>query len=294
MYQGNAGQQLGAYQQLQSLGDEITITDLTWEKDAHVDGTALAAQNIDVHGVDQGNDTAWMDGTWLDFPEANVVAAGMETLSLPVDIEGLSSEEETITLDPQLDLSPLAVFPASNSSSQPSSLSPLDQSTPHPQPQTTEDDQVDYIYPPKPIPTDLTHLRHGSPVLKHAASLIMHMACSFPQMMLRRSIFPPFIHPRWHEPRLPDKIAACMGIAQLFAARTPETRGFLWRTIFAEAQGFRDELSRMSRQEVQYAMQAMMVYMLMAVVDRDDETPRRGAKLVNMASVGGILPFLCR
>lgn len=37
-------------------------------------------------------------------------------------------------------------------------------------------------------------------------------------------------------------------------------------------------------------MQAMMVYMLMAVVDRDAETPRRGAKLVNMAGVGG-LPF---
>lgn len=92
------------------------------------------------------------------------------------------------------------------------------------------------------ISKDLTSLRHGNPVLKHAASLIMHIVCAFPQMMLRRQTFPPFIHPRWHEPRLPEKISSCMGIAQLFAARTPETRGFLWRMISAEEQRFQDEV----------------------------------------------------
>lgn len=86
----------------------------------------------------------------------------------------------------------------------------------------------------------LIHLRHGNPASKHAASLTRHIISSYPQMMLRRQTFPPFIHACWHLPQLPEKIASCMSIAQLFSARTPETRQFVWRTIYAEMQRFLD------------------------------------------------------
>ena len=86
--------------------------------------------------------------------------------------------------------------------------------------------------------TTLIHLRHGNPASKYAASLISNILSAFPTMMLRRQTFPPFIHPHWHSSSLPEKLAVCMNIAQLFAARTPETRPFLWRTIDASSNDF--------------------------------------------------------
>jgi hypothetical protein len=80
--------------------------------------------------------------------------------------------------------------------------------------------------------------------LQHASRVIMQMLYAYPQMMLRRQTFPPFIHPHWHDKRLPDTLATCMSIAQLFAARTPETEPFLWRTISAEEKRFREKVSR--------------------------------------------------
>jgi hypothetical protein len=82
--------------------------------------------------------------------------------------------------------------------------------------------------------------------LQHASRVIMQMLYAYPQMMLRRQNFPPFVNPHWHEKRLPDTLATCMSIAQLFAARTPETESFLWRTISAEEERFRDQVSRQS------------------------------------------------
>ncbi|KAL6406989.1 Fatty acyl-CoA reductase [Ilyonectria robusta] len=99
-------------------------------------------------------------------------------------------------------------------------------------------------------------------------------------MMLRRQTFPPFIHPHWHKPCLPEKLASCMSIAQLFVARTPETRLFLWRIIEAEEQRFRDEVMGLSAREIQPAVQAMIIYMIMAIIDQDAETQERGARML--------------
>jgi hypothetical protein len=82
--------------------------------------------------------------------------------------------------------------------------------------------------------------------LQHASRVIMQMLYAYPQMMLRRQTFPPFIHPHCHEKRLPDALGNCMSIAQLFAARTPETESFLWRTISAEEERFRERVSKRS------------------------------------------------
>lgn len=77
---------------------------------------------------------------------------------------------------------------------------------------------------------------------KFAASLLSQAISAFPQMMLRRQTFPPFIHAHWHLPSLPETLANCMSIAQLFATRTAETRPFLWRTIGVEVKRLQDEV----------------------------------------------------
>lgn len=132
---------------------------------------------------------------------------------------------------------------------------------------------------------DLIHLPYKHPTLKQAATLIVHTLYAFPQMMLRRQTFPPFIHPHWHKPCLPEKLASCMSIAQLFVARTPETRIFLWRTIEAEEQRFRDEVMTLSAREIQPAVQAMIIYMIMAIIDQDAETQERGARMLETVEI---------
>ncbi|KAH7131346.1 hypothetical protein EDB81DRAFT_808394 [Dactylonectria macrodidyma] len=132
---------------------------------------------------------------------------------------------------------------------------------------------------------DFAHLSYHNPTLKRAATLIVHTLYAFPQMMLRRQTFPPFIHPHWHKSCLPEKLASCMSISQLFAARTPETRVFLWRTINLEEQRFRDEVTTLSAREIQPAVQAMIVYMIMAIIDQDSETPQRGARMLETVEI---------
>jgi hypothetical protein len=76
-----------------------------------------------------------------------------------------------------------------------------------------------------------------------SADLIVQSLRSFPTMMLRRETLPWFIHPQSQlmsksgrgATALPDAISTCMGIAQIFTARTPETKPFLWRIIRGES-----------------------------------------------------------
>lgn len=89
---------------------------------------------------------------------------------------------------------------------------------------------------------ELMHTCQVYSTSKFAASLLSRAISAFPQMMLRRQTFPPFIHAHWHLPSLPETLANCMSIAQLFATRTAETRPFLWRTIGTEVKRLQDEV----------------------------------------------------
>jgi hypothetical protein len=98
--------------------------------------------------------------------------------------------------------------------------------------------------PPKSLSAkgDLTRVSNRLSSLQHASRVIMQMLYAYPQMMLRRQTFPPFIHPHWHQKHLPETLGNCMSIAQLFASRTPETEPFLWKMISAEQDRFRDKV----------------------------------------------------
>lgn len=83
--------------------------------------------------------------------------------------------------------------------------------------------------------------RHlARPQLQTHATLIIQILSSFPAMMLRKETFPPFIHPRsfstvpGKDSDMPEALANCMSLAQLFKIRTKENSRFLWKSIRLE------------------------------------------------------------
>ncbi|KAL6892168.1 hypothetical protein GGI43DRAFT_425115 [Trichoderma evansii] len=121
-------------------------------------------------------------------------------------------------------------------------------------------------------PIELMHTCQVYSTSKFAASLLSRAISAFPQMMLRRQTFPPFIHAHWHLPSLPETLANCMSIAQLFATRTAETRPFLWRTIGTEVKRLQDEVETATLLNLQNALQSIILFLIMAIVDQDSGT----------------------
>ncbi|KAF2143513.1 uncharacterized protein K452DRAFT_225511 [Aplosporella prunicola CBS 121167] len=119
------------------------------------------------------------------------------------------------------------------------------------------------------------------PVAQSNATQIVQILRSFPQMMLRRTTFPPFIHPRLHRlsdgdrTGLPEPLANCMSIAHLFASRNAETSPFLWRAIEAEQHRFLQNIESVEKEELFAAIQAYIIYLIMRIVD--DEAQNVGS-----------------
>ena len=131
----------------------------------------------------------------------------------------------------------------------------------------------------------LTRLPHKNLAAEYISVQIVHIIGAFPRMMLRQQTFPPFIHPYWHWPALPETLANCMSIAQLFDSRTPDTSPFLWRVVDAEEQRFREGMDTMSAYEAQWVVQALMIYIIMVIVDRESRKVGRGRRMLETLGV---------
>ena len=80
------------------------------------------------------------------------------------------------------------------------------------------------------------------------AKYLMAVLCSYPKFMTNGSILPPYIHPvisnyegdncMCCEPRthLPESLAICSSIVQMFLTKTSESHAFIWGTIHLEQQ----------------------------------------------------------
>ena len=94
----------------------------------------------------------------------------------------------------------------------------------------------------------LAILQMERPHAQHSADIIIQALRSLPTMMIRRETFPWFIHrlsnllSKPTKDALPEALSACMGIAQMFASRTPETKHLLSRAIRVEYRRFMDEV----------------------------------------------------
>lgn len=119
----------------------------------------------------------------------------------------------------------------------------------------------------------LVKISPEKPIVRHNANLILEAICAIPEQMLRRNTLPPFIHPHWHLLDMPEPLAVCMELAQLFSRRTPATSEFLWRTILAESRRVIEQIPLLSNEDLLAATQAGMVYVIMRVVDGPMQSP---------------------
>ncbi|KAL5398664.1 hypothetical protein PMIN03_012753 [Paraphaeosphaeria minitans] len=115
-------------------------------------------------------------------------------------------------------------------------------------------------------PGFLTRICRSDPYAQHSADIIMEALYAIPNQILRRETFPPFIHPHWHLPALPEPLAVCMQLADMYA-RAPEIRDFVWRCILAEQRRAIERLDTLSDQEIHTHVQAGIVYLAMRLVE---------------------------
>lgn len=115
-------------------------------------------------------------------------------------------------------------------------------------------------------PGFLTRIGRSDAYAQHSADIIMEALYAIPDQMLRRETFPPFIHPHWHLPALPEPLAVCMQLANMYS-RAPETRGFVWRCILAEHRRAIERLDTLSDQDIHAHVQAGIVYLAMRLVE---------------------------
>jgi hypothetical protein len=82
-----------------------------------------------------------------------------------------------------------------------------------------------------------------------SAFFLSKIMSSYPEKMMRKETFPPFIHPRCfsfgpgHDDPLPEALVNCMSLAQMFNGRTKETSKLVWRMIRMEIERLRVEVS---------------------------------------------------
>ncbi|KAH8683386.1 hypothetical protein BGZ60DRAFT_368473 [Tricladium varicosporioides] len=107
------------------------------------------------------------------------------------------------------------------------------------------------------------------------ATIIIDMIYAYPRMMTRRETLPPFMHPyspvtdnNDDQNKLPEHLANCMGIAQLFAARSDDTCSFVWATIRAEIRGFKNRMHAFNKYDMLSALQASLLYLIIRVVEQ--------------------------
>ncbi|KAF6838967.1 C6 finger domain [Colletotrichum musicola] len=123
------------------------------------------------------------------------------------------------------------------------------------------------ISTPTQLQFPLGSLRRPNPASESCAKIIRQTLSAFPQMMLRRSTFPPFIHPQRDKSHLPAPLASCMAISGLFASRNDDTRPILWKAVREEQERSVHMTTTYSRSELFAAMQAQIIYITMRLVD---------------------------
>ena len=96
-------------------------------------------------------------------------------------------------------------------------------------------------------------------VLQHCAlsSVLVGQLTSYPKMMFEGGSLPPFIHPpcyleealapdcieRQRHQCLPRELAICSSLVEMFHSATPATTGYVWKTIYAEGDRIKREVS---------------------------------------------------
>lgn len=176
-----------------------------------------------------------------------------QTFSTPIDNLGFQLDDASLYLGQELQLGSLP------------SPSPYNQIIPTAQMSPSSSQWKEISHFSKNVRTGIQQI---------CVTMIIEMVCAYPRMMTSRETFPPFIHA--HAPisdtnkdpnKLPEHIANCMGIAQLFAVRNDDTRPFIWATIRTEMRSFMTEMHNFTKYDTLSAVQASLLYIIVRAVE---------------------------
>lgn len=108
--------------------------------------------------------------------------------------------------------------------------------------------------------------RRSNAIARSSARQICSILRSFPRAMLRRETFPAFIGIS-ADKRLPEPLANCMSISQMFVNATAESMPFIWRTIIAEQTRLATDSVTSTSHDLLARIQVFIIYFIMMLVD---------------------------
>ncbi|KAF2497815.1 hypothetical protein BU16DRAFT_559543 [Lophium mytilinum] len=126
-------------------------------------------------------------------------------------------------------------------------------------------------------PRSLVRRSMGKPLAQTSADILLRMFGSFTSMMARKETFPPFINSKCFsnipgkENEIPEALVNCMSLSRMFAERTAGTSKLLWRTIRMEHERLWFQHDSFNNWELLAAVQALMIYALMRIIDGETE-----------------------
>lgn len=97
----------------------------------------------------------------------------------------------------------------------------------------------------------LARLPISDAVSQFIATSVLEMIRTYPLMMLRIETFPSFIHGHWHrqsnntQSSMPEPLVNCIGIAQIFASHSTESKSYLWHLVKMEQGSFIEKVQNL-------------------------------------------------
>ncbi|KAK2776211.1 hypothetical protein FQN53_002845 [Emmonsiellopsis sp. PD_33] len=226
---------------------------------------SMGAQNSgdNFNGLEMlGNESIWDERMTYPLEESSQADRIWSTIPLPNEGESLDPAHRAVTAEPDSPCNMATTWLSQGT---------LDWSNPA----FSTSDLA--IHPKRPSTSYLSYIAIHDPTAQRNASYILQMIRSFPQMMLRKATFPPFIHSQGFgntnhpERSLPEPIGNCMSLVQSFYWRTAETKEFVWKMIRKEQCRLSDEAESFDKETLLAAVQAYIVYVIMRVIDPDSQ-----------------------
>ncbi|KAF2636950.1 hypothetical protein P280DRAFT_408318 [Massarina eburnea CBS 473.64] len=99
---------------------------------------------------------------------------------------------------------------------------------------------------------------------QRTTNLILHTLRSYPQMMMRHDLLPPFIHPESISPSSSEKsmepLVNCISLVQMISSKVRGSRKLFWKNVRLECERICAEHVDLTRWQLLTAMQAVCIY----------------------------------
>ncbi|KAI0401292.1 hypothetical protein F4802DRAFT_580785 [Xylaria palmicola] len=120
--------------------------------------------------------------------------------------------------------------------------------------------------PPRPAIELRTDVRHQASIM-----FLLENLRGLPHSLSRRETFPPFVHGQWHVPELPETLANCVRISQLWLVKnnSPRDTERFHLALSEEKRRLMHQLSTATRQELAASIVVQNAYLVFAALEND-------------------------